>query len=112
MSLDIWLTIEVDTGGDKPYTIQLYDTNMTHNVIPMWSKAGVYDALYNSEGKQASEILESLKAGVADMTSNPEDYKELNPDNGWGSYESALYWLKQFTQACNSHPKAVIGLWA
>jgi hypothetical protein len=111
MSLDIWLTIGVDTGGPEPYEITLYDANYTHNVTPMWRKAGIYEALYESDGKQAGEILPMLRAGIVDMERKPNAYIALNPSNGWGSYETALPWLRKFTAACERHPKAVIGVW-
>lgn len=31
----------------------VYWRNITHNVVPMWKRAGVYDALYKSEGQLA-----------------------------------------------------------
>lgn len=111
MSLDIGLYIEVDTGGSKPYSVDLYSANYTHNVTPMWGKAGVYDALYNSQGQLAESIIDILKAGIDDMVSKPSEYEELNPSNGWGSYESALPWLVKFYNACKEHPKAKISVW-
>ena len=111
MSLDIWLSISVDAGGKEPTIITLFDANITHNLVPMWVKTGVYDALYNSADKQASEILEVLKLGYADMKARPEEYSKLNASNGWGKYEEALPWLKEFLDACEKYPRSVIGLW-
>ena len=101
MSLDIWLDDGITDIGDFNYT---------HNVTPMWKKAGVYDALYNSEGKEALEILPVLHSGINHMVVNQDEYLGLNPDNGWGDYEGALSFLIEFSECCAEYPKAVIGL--
>ena len=56
--------------------------NITHNVAVMWRVAGCYDALYNSHGKKASEIIQSLTDALKDMTGNKKKYMAMNPPNG------------------------------
>ena len=111
MSLDIWLEVAVDAGGEEPVWVELYSGNYTHNVVPMWEKAGVYDALYNSGGKLAGEIVDALERGIHHMESHPDEYKALNPENGWGSYEGALAFLREVADACKKYPRATIGVW-
>ena len=115
MSLDVYLTMEVDTGGDEPYSITLYDGNYTHNVTPMWSKAGVYKALYKRDEWDreitAAELIPVLQRGYTNMERDSEGYKELNPSNGWGSYGTAIEWLGKLLSACREHPKATYGCW-
>jgi hypothetical protein len=108
LSLDIYLNIDVDTGGPELHEVNLYWRNITHNVSPMWIEAGVYDALYESNGKQAGEVLDALKAGYFDMITWPLTYQQLDPPNGWGDYEGALEFLRDFMVTCAKHPKAVI----
>ena len=81
---------------------------MTHNVAPMWHRAGCYDALYNSHGKRAREVLMLLVGAVDHMAAHPEEYEPLNPSNGWGSYRGALSWLREVTAACAGNPDALI----
>lgn len=104
MSLDVWL-MGFDPGGEDEEVI-LYHGNYTHNVYPMWVKAGVFEALYESQGKDAGDLVEILEQGVAHMEANPKEYEPLNPENGWGCYERALSFLREFTEACRAHPKA------
>jgi hypothetical protein len=116
MSLDISLTNPTDhsiyedvpdaNGLSRPF-------NCTHNVVPMWTAAGVYDALYMSEGERAAEILPELKAGLVkfkDPSLAPVLFF-LNPSNGWGSYESALKFLERFTAHCERHPDGIVAVW-
>ena len=108
MSLDLYLYVDVDTGGPEPFQVNLFDRNITHNVTPMWHKAGVYDALYNSEGRLAGELVPVLESGLADMAVNYLEYRKLNPPNGWGDYDSAYDFLLKFMQACRKHPKSKV----
>jgi len=110
MSLGFSLYVYADLGGEYPYYVDLYSRNYTHNVTPMWIKVGVYDALYMRADKQASEIIEVLKAGVLDMQTKPDEYKLLNPPNGWGDYDSALVFLEDVLSNCEKYPKAIIGV--
>lgn len=103
MSLDFWL--------QEMQLVNVFDANYTHNVTPMWREAGVYDALYNSEGKKASEIIPILERGLVKMRENPEVYEAMNPENGCGSYESAVPWLQSVLNACREKPDAVIVVW-
>ena len=109
MSLDICITKSCEHCGAQE---ELFDGNITGNVSPMWRKAGVYDALYNSEGKEPREILEELHHGIADMILHKKEYEKLNPENGWGDYKSALEFLKEFYEACKKNPtNCTIGVW-
>ena len=111
MSIDIWLHMEIDTGGPELTDINLGDDwDITHNVAPMWQLAGCYDALYKSNGRLAGEILPELDAALVDMQNYPAKYKELNPPNGWGDYDSAIYFLSRVIDNFRKYPKAIIGV--
>jgi hypothetical protein len=102
--LDIGLRVIVDgqsveVGGDFNYT---------HNVCPMWRKAGCYDALYMSHGKTAGEILPDLQRAIGEMRKDPVGYAALNPPNGWGDSLTAFEFLCRFTADCVRFPSAVV----
>lgn len=106
MSLDFYL----NWTPPEPQPERVFSTNYTHNVTPMWREAGVYEALYKSEGKKAAEIITALERGIADMEARPEVYRVMNPENGWGSYDTALIWLRKVLAACRVHPDTVVGV--
>jgi hypothetical protein len=110
VSLDVYLTTETTAGGSEPRREHLYERNITHNMSKMWNKAGVWDALYESHGKQAKDIIATLENGVADMAMKKGEYLPLNPENGWGSYEGALDFLSDYLAACKEYPLATIGV--
>ena len=101
MSLDIYL---VCPHCETTVTSQ----NITHNVSPMWVKAGCFDALYESNGKLASWSLPALEAAIIAMKADPDGFRALNPANGWGSYEGALEWLEKWTKNVREKPELKI----
>lgn len=107
MSLDFYLEVDACTACGRSAD-ESFSANYTHNVAPMWRKAGVYGALYESHGKSAGTIIEALRSGVAAMESDPSGYMALDPANRWGSYETALPWLRGVLAACEMHPTAKI----
>ena len=110
MSLDFHLEMEIDTGGDEPYQVNLFNANYTHNVTNMWRLAGCYHALYESDGAIASTIIDELQLGLTAMENAPFTYIALNPKNGWGDYYTAKSFLHRVLEACRAHPKATISI--
>jgi|HubBroStandDraft_6_1064221.scaffolds.fasta_scaffold14344_3 hypothetical protein len=112
MSLDIYLTVPEKCphcgGALSLETTEVFSKNITHNVAPMWRKAGVYEALYESEGKLAKEFVELLDRGVEHMRANYSEYEKLNSANGWGLAKNALPWLEQVRDAFRANPYATI----
>lgn len=102
MSLDIWLTEKVET--------EVVSKNITHNLSIMWKEAGIYDALYLSEGKMANEVLPLLEDGLKVMVSDPERFKQFDSANGWGLYKHAVPWLSELISAFKEHPNGIIGI--
>lgn len=100
--------MSLDFNLEKMEVCNVYWANITHNVTKMWSKAGVYDALYNSDGMKASSIIDVLYSGLADMSARPDVYKAMAPSNGWGSYDSAMKFLGDALLECLKHPDATI----
>jgi hypothetical protein len=101
MSLDIRLTIDVDTGN-KPYSIELFEATVTGNFVPVWQDIGVYDALYLSSGKKAGEIIDVLDNGIWHITNDQDRHKNL----GYRKFE--LEFLKMLREACNDYPNSII----
>lgn len=106
MSLDIW--VYMDTGGGDE--LRSDDLNATHNLIPMWRKAGVFDALYESRGTEACAWADKIEVGIAAMRADPDGFRALNPPNFWGNYEGALEFLTQVAELFRRHPLARIGI--
>jgi hypothetical protein len=100
MSLSLYLEV--------PGMVEVASANFTHNTTPMWRKAGCYDALYNSQGKKASEVVGALRQARDAMLAHPEVYRALDPPNGWGKFDDAYPWLCEVVEHFTAHPDAII----
>lgn len=107
MGLGIYL-ITKDVDGNE---IDVYDTNITHNLTKMASEAGIYEALWRPEEEgwhKAGEIVEVLERGLADLKARPEYFEQFNAPNGWGLYEHFVPFVERYLEKCRKHPSATI----
>lgn len=84
--------------------------SLTHNLAPMAERAGLYEALWHPESlgvKRAYQLIEPLEKGLANLLANP-NLQELNPPNGWGSYEGLIRFLYILIEDCKQNPKSRI----
>lgn len=102
MSLDIRLTVENESS--------VVNKNITYNLKKMWKEAGVYEVLYESNGKTAKEILPTLELGLQQLLAEPERFKQFDPPNGWGSYKVALLWLAELVEEFKKYPGGIISI--
>ena len=100
MSLDIGLTAVVET--------EVVSMNITHNLSNMWDAAGIWEVLYESEGKTAKEVLPVLKSGLQKMLEDPDKFRQFDSSNGWGVYEDAVPWLRDLIHEFEKYPDGVI----
>jgi hypothetical protein len=103
MSYDIWL--EADLGGPERMTVT-NGWNYTSNCGPIWRLAGADLAEYH--GKPAAECIPSLRAAIIDMQANPEKYRPLEPENGWGSLETLVPALGELLAEFAMAPLAIV----
>lgn len=139
MSLDVYLErkkwVSYDEG--KTHTVEdeeVYSANITHNLGKMAGEAGIYEALwrphrlkegYNipeedneseyefecSSETKASEIIEVLEKGLADLKSRPKHFEKFNSDNGWGMYENFVPFVERYLEACKENPECIVKVW-
>jgi len=108
MSYDVYVYQE---GGHGRRAL-LWEGNYTVNVAPMWT-----DALESSLGDlieqtpKAADLAPLLAPGVERMKAEPERYKAMNPENGWGDYEGALRYLSEIADVCANYPQATVEVW-
>ncbi len=104
---DVYCTCECGHSHIKPYKATLFSRNITHNLNRMADAAGIYKALWRPEeigASKARELEPILTEGLARLRSDPEHYKKLNPENGWGSYEGLVLFVEEYLKACRLYP--------
>ena len=46
-----------------------------------------YDWIYHLHGELVADTLPKFQAMVDNLEANPEKYRAMNPENGWGDYD-------------------------
>lgn len=78
--------------------------NYTHNINPMIREAGDpgwWKSLSGLTGTEGRELLERVIKG---LEADPERFRAMNPDNGWGDYDSLLTVLHEMRDAVPPEP--------
>lgn len=104
MSLDIGAV--ADLGGSEPVDLCFY-WNYTHNVNPMWRDLfGVTLGELLTRFPNAGESLPILRMGLRRFASEPEHFERMNPENGWGSHDTAVVALRRLVEFASTRPAA------
>ena len=109
MSLDVDLMVTMPTS--------VFSGNITHNLgkmageVKLRNGKTLYDVLWRPEEcsygyTKAFEILSLLHEGMVELIRFPEKYKAYNPENGWGSYEALVNFVREYHTACLDNPNA------
>jgi hypothetical protein len=86
------------------------DWNYTYNIRPMTEKAGLR-SLTDLHNLLASEALPIIASVIEAMEADPEDFRALNPANGWGDYDTLLERLHDLRDELATHPAAIVSVW-
>lgn len=122
---------DIEERVEKTYT--LYSDNITHNLNTMAEACGLYNPLWrpfklleNYSSKKESEdedyeydfeisnsiyakqLVEHLEKGLLNLIENEVKLKELNPTNGWGTYEGLVKFTKNYLNACKQYPESKV----
>ena len=103
MSLDVYLIAMRPVG--------VFEGNITHNLGEMADHAGIYQHLWRPEEvavTKASELIEPLRAGLVRLENEPDRFKAYNPENGWGTYDRLVLFVREYLAACEEYPDAII----
>ncbi len=114
MSLDLYLH-DGWCGACERYGDQIWWRNITHNLVKMAIAANVYEVCWRSFGPPgdkpivtAAQALPIVSAGIQWLDENEAIALQLEPPNGWGSYQGLRDFLREFERACIDAPTAVL----
>jgi len=85
---------------------EVYWSNYTSNMSPMWKDAGI--DLVDFNGRPAADLDRALTPVLSVLRADPGRWRAYDAPNGWGTYASALEWLDGILAACREHPDAVV----
>lgn len=84
-----------------------YTSNMSKMVLTAYADAGgEWDGSFWKliDGMEGPKGAETLNAIVRQLESDPARYKQLNPTNGWGDYDSFLAVLTKMRDSVPERP--------
>lgn len=92
-----------EEGGAAPAIV--FEDSTSPGFVPLWEEVGVYDALYNSDGKPAREVSRRIAYGL-DRASEEAGLARLIPSSL--SMGEAIRFLEDVNRACVIHGTAQI----
>ncbi len=120
MSWSCWANaIATDPDGNE-HSIPLGEWGTTHNTNKMVDAVAVYEhqdsyapRIFGGcwwvvlEGATGASVAEFLTPVVAALQADPERFRAMNPDNGWGSYDTLLHeCLEPMLTCAQAHPSS------
>ena len=116
MSLSVYLTGKTESvqcvctqcghKHTRKKTEEWFSASITHNLVPMARKAGIYKPLWYPEKigiSKAGELIGPLRKALALMKATPSRFKKYNAKNEWGLYENFVPWMERYLAACEEH---------
>ena len=92
-----------DDEGLPPAVV--FQDSTTPGLVPLWEAVGVYDALYNSDGRAARDVSRVLAYGL-DKVNQDASLARLMPPGV--SQLEAIRFLENVSRACTTHAAAWI----
>ena len=83
----------------------VFEDSTTPGLVPLWEEVGVYDALYNSDGRKARDISRAIAFGL-DRVSEEAALARLLPA-GLSQGDSVRF-LENVLRACITHGVAQV----
>lgn len=107
--LERWPDVKIEEFEHE--TKEVYTDNITHNLNKMAEACGLYEPVWRPKEKKAKDLIPKLEKGIKKLKENPDMFKKLNPENGWGSYEGLLSFAENYLQACINNPETEVRVW-
>ena len=89
-----------------------FEINYTYNAAPMWYRIYPDDHhMVDIDGMTGEEAYPKLVFAREFMEKNKDELKNLEPPNGWGSYQGFYDFITKCIQACIDNPKLIWEAW-
>ncbi len=82
-----------------------FEDSISPGYVPLWEEVGVYDALYNSDGRRGRDVSRAIAFGVDRLNEDESLGRLLPPTCRQGE---AIRFLENVHRACVTHAAAVV----
>ncbi|QOY95308.1 hypothetical protein IM543_05430 [Massilia sp. UMI-21] len=83
----------------------VFEDSTTPGLVPLWEAVGVYDALYNSDGRRGREVSRAIAHGLDRVIDDPALARLMPPGV---SQTEAIRFLDNVNRGCTTHGAAWI----
>ncbi|WP_332848486.1 hypothetical protein [Massilia sp. S19_KUP03_FR1] len=90
-------------GSSGPAVV--FKDSASAGCVPVWEAAGVYDALYNSDGQEARAVSRVIAFGVDRLHQDPRLARLLPPTV---SLMDAIRFLENVLRGCTIHASSTV----
>lgn len=99
MSYDIRICVrtEAENNYGERYAVVYepeYDSP-TYNLRPIFTKSMSWD-YKQGEHYPLADVMPRLRRGLKELTEHPDKYRPLEPENKWGTVESAIECIRSW----------------
>lgn len=102
MSYDLRLGVKVDGTNLFAVIAEPEYHSPTYNLGEMFREACSWN-FNQSEWYRVSDVLPLIERGIHELRFNPHAYKQYEPDNGWGTIDSALKALTSLLECIDNN---------
>ena len=107
------MSLDIDLLELRPVAVTVYSLNFTHNLNVMAKAVGLYEAIWRPENLRitiAGDLIQILENGLAKLQAGPDEFRQYEPANKWGTYETFVSVVSGYLEACKDHPEATISV--
>lgn len=91
----------VDHGqDDPPFWVKMAETSGAHGHM---GRGSWWRVLHGMNGEDGYKFLSSIVGGLSEA---PAMFREMNPENGWGDYDSLIRVLAEMRDTSRDCPEA------
>jgi hypothetical protein len=83
----------------------VFEDTISPGYVPLWEEVGVYDALYNSDGRRGRDISRAIAYGIDRLHDNEALGRLLPPTCRLGE---AIRFLENVHRGCTTHAAALV----
>jgi hypothetical protein len=81
---------------------QIFDRNYTYNIAGIAKEAGF--SVRDFDDKSGAEIVAILEPAIERMQKDPEHFRQFEPSNGWGDFDTFLELLESLLTITKKNP--------
>ena len=101
--------MSLDIGIKAKREVEIYESNVTYNLANIYYKC-IEGGLKSLNEMTCKEAIPILNKAIENMIKNEKEYRKLEPDNGWETYDGLLQKFKDLRNSCEENLDGIISV--